>query len=92
MNELSKQQCVPCRGVAALNGADLVALHRQLDAEWTVVSEHHLEKEYRFEDFRRALDFTNKVGEMAEQQNHHPDIFLDWGHVRSRSGHTRSTD
>ena len=65
-----------------MKGPELEALHRQLDGGWTVADEHHLEKEYRFEDFRQALDFTNKVGEMAEDQNHHPDILLAWGKVR----------
>jgi len=47
-----------------------------------VVDEHHLEKEYRFKDFRTALAFTNRIGELAETQGHHPDIFLSWGRVR----------
>ncbi len=50
--------------------------------EWQVIEEHHLEKEYSFRNFRHALDFTIKVGEMAEDQGHHPDIFLAWGKVR----------
>ena len=47
-----------------------------------VVDEHHLEKEYGFPDFQTALDFTNRVGEMAEEQGHHPDIYLAWGKVK----------
>jgi 4a-hydroxytetrahydrobiopterin dehydratase len=47
-----------------------------------VIGEHHLEKEYRFKDFRSALAFTNGVGELAEAQGHHPDIYLAWGKVR----------
>ena len=83
MSELSKKQCVPCRGgVPPLKGPELAPLIRQLDGGWTVVDEHHLEKEYQFDDFRQALDFTNKVGEMAEEQDHHPDIFLAWGMVK----------
>jgi 4a-hydroxytetrahydrobiopterin dehydratase len=46
------------------------------------VDEHHLEKEYKFRNFQEALDFTNHVGELAERQNHHPDIYLAWGKVR----------
>jgi len=46
---------------------------------WSVVDEHHLEKEYHFPDFRTALDFVNEAGGIAEQQGHHPDIFLSWG-------------
>ena len=73
MSDLSKKQCAPCRGgVPPLKGPELDALFAQLDGGWSVVDEHHLEKEYRFDDFRQALDFTNRVGEMAEDQDHHP--------------------
>jgi len=83
MSELASRQCVPCRGgVPPLKGAALQNLLGQLGGGWQVVSEHHLEKEYRFQDFREALDFTNRVGEMAEQQDHHPDIHLAWGKVK----------
>jgi 4a-hydroxytetrahydrobiopterin dehydratase len=46
-----------------------------------VVDDHHLEKEFTFEDFKSALEFTNRVGEIAEAEGHHPDIFLTWGQV-----------
>ena len=66
MSDLSKKQCAPCRGgVPPLKGPELDALFAQLDGGWSVVDEHHLEKEYRFDDFRQALDFTNRVGEMG---------------------------
>ena len=82
MSDLSKKQCVPCRGgVPPLKSPELDALFEQLEGGWSVVDEHHLEKEYRFDDFRQALDFTNRVGEMAEEQGHHPDILLAWGRV-----------
>ncbi len=47
-----------------------------------MIEDHHLEKEFKFQNFREALGFTNKVGELAEQQNHHPDIYLAWGRVK----------
>ena len=50
--------------------------------EWRVVDDHHLEKEYAFTDFKEALAFTNRVGELAESIGHHPDIYLAWGKVR----------
>ena len=82
MSELAKKQCIPCRGgIAPLKGADLEGFRNQIDAGWGVVDEHHLEKAYRFDDFRQALDFAVKVGEMAEEQAHHPDIHLSWGQV-----------
>lgn len=48
---------------------------------WTVVDGHHLLRSYTFPNFRKALDFVNRVGDIAEQQGHHPDIFLAWGKV-----------
>jgi len=54
----------------------------ELNGGWQVVSEHHLEKEYPFKDFREALAFTNQVGELAKAQGHHPDIYLAWGKVK----------
>ena len=53
-----------------------------LDGGWQVVDDHHLEKEYTFKNFREALDFTNRVGELAESVGHHPDILLAWGRVK----------
>ena len=83
MNALAERQCVPCKGgVPPLKGQELAKLAGQLDGGWQVVAEHQLEKEYRFENFRDALAFTNKVGELAEQQQHHPDIYLAWGKVK----------
>jgi len=83
MTDLASKQCVPCRGgVPPLKGAELQALLLDVNNGWQVIDEHHLEKEYRFKDFREALDFTIRVGELAEEQSHHPDIFLAWGKVR----------
>ncbi|SPE51085.1 putative pterin-4-alpha-carbinolamine dehydratase [Verrucomicrobia bacterium] len=83
MNALVEKECVPCKGgTPALKGEDLKKLAQQLGGGWKVINEHHLEKDYKFSDFRQALDFTNKVGELAEAQGHHPDIFLAWGKVR----------
>lgn len=83
MSELAERQCVPCRGgVPPIKGAEMQELLRQLNNGWQVVGEHHLEKEYRFRNFREALDFTVRVGELAEEQGHHPDILLAWGRVR----------
>jgi 4a-hydroxytetrahydrobiopterin dehydratase len=53
-----------------------------LGGGWQVVDDHHLEKEYKFKNFREALDFTNRVGELAESVGHHPDILLAWGRVK----------
>jgi 4a-hydroxytetrahydrobiopterin dehydratase len=80
---LAKLECVPCKGgVPPLKGAEIDDLLAKLGGGWKVVDEHHLEKEYRFKNFRQALDYTNGVGELAEAVGHHPDICLAWGRVQ----------
>ena len=59
-------------------GKELEALAKQVP-EWKVVNGHHLMRLFTFPDFRQALAFVNKVGEIAEEQGHHPDILLSWG-------------
>jgi 4a-hydroxytetrahydrobiopterin dehydratase len=76
---LADKSCVPCRGgVPALKGEELWNLHNSIP-EWHVVDEHHLRREFRFPDFKQALDFVNRVGAIAEAEGHHPDILLGWG-------------
>ena len=83
MTALAEKECVPCKGgVPRLEGEELARVGRQLEPGWQVVNEHHLEKEYKFKDFRDALAFVNRVSELAEKQNHHPDIYLAWGKVK----------
>lgn len=80
---LAKQTCVPCRGgVPPLAGDRITALLKQLGGGWNVRGEHHLEKSYTFDDFAQALAFTNRIGAIAEEQGHHPDIYLSWGKVK----------
>jgi 4a-hydroxytetrahydrobiopterin dehydratase len=81
--ELANRKCVPCRGgVPPLAGDRIEELRRQLDRAWEVVDGHHLKREFEFADFAGALRHVNRVGEIAEQQGHHPDIYLAWGRVR----------
>ena len=83
MTDLAKKTCIPCRGgVPPLKGAQLEDLQDKLKNDWKIINEHHLEKDYSFKNFKEALDFTVKVGELAEDQDHHPDIFLTWGKVK----------
>jgi len=80
---LANEKCVPCRGgVPAIKGDELHGLAKDLGGNWRVVDERRLEKEFTFPDFAQALAFTNKVGAIAEEEGHHPDIYLAWGKVR----------
>ena len=81
-SELALNACVPCKGgIPPLAGEHLRALHAELGADWNLVTDHHLEKEYTFKGYAPAVAFTNAVAAIAEQQNHHPDILLAWGKV-----------
>lgn len=83
MTDLASRECVPCKGgVPPLEGDDLTRLHTELANNWELVDEHHLDKTYEFSNFAQALDFTNRVGALAEAVNHHPEIRLSWGWVR----------
>jgi 4a-hydroxytetrahydrobiopterin dehydratase len=81
--ELAQIECVPCRGgIPPLVGDELQSLASQLGNDWEVVDAHHLSKEFKFKNFVEALAFVNRVAEVAEHQNHHPDLHLAWGKVR----------
>lgn len=83
MTDLASRECVPCKGsIPPLQGAELVALHQELGNDWQLVDEHHLDKEYKFSNFVEALAFANRVGDLAEEVDHHPEIRFSWGWVR----------
>jgi 4a-hydroxytetrahydrobiopterin dehydratase len=81
--ELAERECEACTSDDdPLEGEELEELHDQVDQNvWDVVDEHHLEGTYAFEDFGDALEFAYEVGELAEEEWHHPDIHLSWGEV-----------
>ena len=81
MPGLADRQCVPCKGgVPPLTAAEIAPLLAQLDA-WSVVENHHLVKQYKLKNFVEALALVNRIGAIAEEQNHHPDLALAWGKV-----------
>ena len=79
---LAEKTCVSCHGgVPPLTHEQIAELLPQVQG-WGVEADHHLVKSYRFANFRRALDFVDSVGAIADEQNHHPDIYLAWGKVK----------
>ncbi|MBS3127380.1 4a-hydroxytetrahydrobiopterin dehydratase [Candidatus Woesearchaeota archaeon] len=81
MKDLATKKCVPCEGgIPPLKGKKLQEYLSQV-SKWNVVEEHHLTKKFKFKDFKTALKFVNKVGELAEQEGHHPNISFTWGKV-----------
>ena len=81
-SDLARMECKPCKGgIPPMIEPDLPEWMHKLGGDWRLVEGHHLEKVYRFKDFRQALAFTNRVGELSESVGHHPDIHLAWGKV-----------
>jgi 4a-hydroxytetrahydrobiopterin dehydratase len=81
MSDLADRTCVPCRGgVPPLAAEQIRRLRPQIPA-WEVVREHHLRREFRTRDFASALDLANRIGAVAEEQGHHPDLHVAWGRV-----------
>lgn len=79
--KLEQKTCKPCEGgVKPLSGKTL-ELYLQEIKVWKII-DNHIEKEFKFKDFKTALDFVNKVGQLAEKEVHHPDIYLSWGKVK----------
>jgi 4a-hydroxytetrahydrobiopterin dehydratase len=80
-DRLADLRCVPCRGgVPPLTAKEIEALLPRLRG-WKAIDGHHLEREFKFPDFAQALEFTIQVGEVAEIEQHHPDVYLAWGKV-----------
>jgi 4a-hydroxytetrahydrobiopterin dehydratase len=79
LKDLASENCVPCRGgVPPLKGKELTEILKEVP-QWKAADEHHIIRTFTFPDFKQALDFVNRVGEVAESQGHHPDILLAWG-------------
>ncbi len=81
MSELAERELKPPRGggVSPLKGAELELMLEKLGSDWQVIDERHLEKQYEFANFQSALEFVNRVGELAESVDHHPDLCFGWG-------------
>ena len=83
MTDLAERSCEPCtEKTPRLEGEELESMAERVDDRWEVVDEHHLEATFTFDDFEAALDFTNRAGEVAEEEGHHPEICVTWGEAR----------
>jgi 4a-hydroxytetrahydrobiopterin dehydratase len=84
MGRLEDMKCVACRPDSPrVTEAEMAELHPQVP-DWEVVSREdipRLERAFKFKNFAQALDFTNRVGAIAEEEDHHPAILTEWGRV-----------
>jgi 4a-hydroxytetrahydrobiopterin dehydratase len=80
-NELAQKTCVPCQGgVPPLTEEEARELLTRLDG-WELVGSHHIQREFTFPDFIQALAAANRIGALAEEQGHHPELHLGWGRL-----------
>ncbi len=81
--ELHTKNCTPCQaGAPPLSKEQSQDLLKQLQPGWGFNKEGHIEKEYVFPTFLKAIEFANKVAEIAEAEGHHPDLHIAWGKCR----------
>ena len=82
MNSLAEKTCTPCRGgVPPLNREEAKRFSVQAP-DWQLLDDaHRIERRFAFRDFRSALSFVQKVGEIAENEEHHPDVNFGWGYA-----------
>ncbi len=86
MDDLLKKKCVPCEGGAIpFDISEIHKYQKKIDG-WNVKSNekkiYHLEKSFKFKNFLDSQNFVNKIGEIAEKEGHHPDIFFGWGYAK----------
>ena len=81
------KKCIPCaRGTNPYTPAECEMLLKKLEQEgasgWMISDAKALEKEFRFKNYKEALSFVNRLSCLAEEEGHHPDLFLSWGRVK----------
>ena len=80
--KLTSMVCVACQGgMPPLKGKEIQVFLKKVRG-WKVIKQHHIEKEFKFKDFKEALMFVNKVGKIAEKERHHPNIDFTWGKAK----------
>jgi 4a-hydroxytetrahydrobiopterin dehydratase len=82
MTDLIVKSCIPCSvGTPSLEEKEINEYMVKLNETWKVIENKRIERKFKFKDFKEALDYTVKIGELAEKEGHHPDILLSWGKV-----------
>jgi 4a-hydroxytetrahydrobiopterin dehydratase len=83
MTKLSERRCIPCEGgVDPLTKAQAEELMKELNSEWSLIDDAHLlARSFEFPNFKKTMEFVNKVADIAEEENHHPDLTVSYGNV-----------
>ena len=85
MNDLTKKKCIPCEGgVIPFDVSEIHKYQKKVDG-WDIIKNKDLfmlEKSFKFKNFKDSQNFVNKVGEISEEEGHHPDIIFGWGYAK----------
>ena len=86
MNDLADKKCIPCEGgIPSFNLEEITKYLKKVDG-WNVENDnkknYYLIKDFKFDDFLQSQNFVNKVGDLAENEGHHPDIWFGWGYAK----------
>jgi 4a-hydroxytetrahydrobiopterin dehydratase len=85
-DDLTQKTCVPCRGgIPPLSENEAKVFAKQTPGWDLAPKGHHISRTFTFPDFKKAMDFVNKVGEIAEAEQHHPDIEFGWGYAKVKT-------
>jgi len=83
MDDLTKAHCVPCEGgVPKMTPSEIEEYRKKIQPDWEVVHNQKLKREFRFNDFKESMAFVNKVADIANANEHHPDIYIFYSIVR----------
>ena len=78
----SLEKCIPCQGgIPPLNKEEIKKFKNLVDDDWNVENDKKIIREFVFSDYQTGINFTNKVAKLAEEEDHHPEIILEWGNV-----------
>ena len=78
-SSLEQESCSTCKGETLLSAEQVSELSGILEGGWDVVDGHHLRRQFKFRTFQEALEFANRVGDVSEEEDHHPTITVGWG-------------
>ena len=77
---LADQKCIACTGnVPPLEEEEIKKLLAELHEDWSLNNLGHLQRSVQLENFNQSMKLANEIAEIAEQENHHPDIYISWG-------------
>lgn len=76
-SDLASKTCFACEGgTPPMPHSEIGKYQKQINSEWEVIKDHSIKRKFRFEDFKQAMSFVNKVANIADQEGHHPDIYI----------------